>query len=226
WGIRRFGFHGLSVAWSVERAAEILSRPVAELNIVVAHLGSGCSVTAVPGGRSAWTSMGFTPLEGLMMGTRSGSIDPGILFHLLRTRKASRDDIEEALEHGSGLAGVSGIGSDIRELEPAAATGNARARLALDMFADRAAAGIAGAMTSVDRVDALVFTAGIGEHAANVRAAIVRRLGAVGVPAIPATETGEDRVLVAGPPAVLRIEAREDLVVARDVETLVAGENG
>ncbi|HKG57908.1 MAG TPA: acetate kinase, partial [Candidatus Limnocylindrales bacterium] len=151
WGIRRFGFHGLSVAWSVERAAEILSRPVAELNVVVAHLGSGCSVTAVPGGRSAWTSMGFTPLEGLMMGTRSGSIDPGILLHLLRTRKASRDEIEDALEHGSGLAGVSGIGSDIRELEPAAAAGDTRARLALDMFADRAAAGIAGAMTSVDR---------------------------------------------------------------------------
>jgi acetate kinase len=221
WGIRRFGFHGLSVAWSVRRAAELLDRPAAEVNLVVAHLGSGCSVTAVAAGRSVATSMGFTPLEGLMMGTRSGSIDPGIPLYLMRTERATREHLEDALEHESGLAGVSGIGSDIRELEPAAASGNHRARLALDMFADRAAAAIAGAMTSLDRLDGLVFTAGIGEHAASVRAGIVARLGVVGVPGVGATENGDDRVLAAGPPAVLRIEAREDLVVAGDVESLL-----
>ncbi len=176
YGIRRFGFHGLSVEWSMRRAAELLGRPATELGLVVAHLGSGCSVTAVLNGRSVATSMGLTPMEGLMMGTRAGSIDPGILLYMLRTRRTGWRELETALDHQSGLVGVSGRAVGMRELEKAAGDGNQRARLAIDMFVSRAAAGIAAAATALPRLDALVFTGGIGENSAAVRSAIVRRL--------------------------------------------------
>ncbi|HEY0443024.1 MAG TPA: acetate/propionate family kinase [Candidatus Limnocylindrales bacterium] len=221
WGIRRYGFHGLSVAWSLRRAGELLDRPANDLRLVVAHLGSGCSVTAVAGGHSVRTSMGFTPLEGLMMGTRAGSIDAGIVLHLLRTSRATAEQIDDALEHRSGLLGVSGTTSDVRDLITAADGGDAAARLALDMFVDRAAAGIAAVATGLDGLDALVFTAGIGEHAGGIRAAIVRQLRNMGIAGIDESESGTDRVIAAGPPAILRIEAREDLVVAESVEALL-----
>jgi acetate kinase len=221
WGVRRFGFHGLSVEWSVGRAAELLGRPADQLELVVAHLGSGCSVTAVSGGVSVWTSMGFTPLDGLMMRTRSGAIDPGILIHLLRRGALDVDELATALEHESGLAGVGGGRGDVRDLERVA-DGHRDARLALDMFAGRAAAGIAAAATSLERIDAVVFTGGIGEHAGPLRAGIVVRLGVLGVAPIDTTENGKDRVLGAGPPAVVRVEAREDLVMARAATVLLA----
>lgn len=224
-GIRRFGFHGLAVEWAVGRAAELLRRPVGGLAILVAHLGSGSSVTAVDGGASAWTSMGYTPLEGLMMGTRPGSLDPGILVRLLRSDGPDRDleAIAAALEHESGLLGVSGRSSDIRELEAAADAGDEAAALALRMFESRAAAGIASAATWLPRLDAVVFSGGIGENAGRVRAAIVGRLGVIGLAPIEAGETEQDRVIAAGPPAVLRIAAREDLVMAAAAERLVGG---
>lgn len=221
WGIRRFGFHGLSVQWAIERAAALLGRGVAELQIVVAHLGSGASVTAVSGGRSVATSMGFTPLEGLMMGTRSGSIDPGIVLHLLRLGRLDLDAITDALEHASGLRGVSGTSADVRALARAAEAGDRDAALALEMFVDRAAQGIAAAATALPRLDALVFTGGIGEHAGELRARIVGRLAVLGLPALEAGETGDDRVLAGRGPAVLRIAAREDLVIARLVAVVV-----
>jgi acetate kinase len=234
WGIRRFGFHGLSVAWAVERAGELLGRPVAELGLVVAHLGSGCSVTAVSGGHSVQTSMGFTPLEGLMMGTRAGSLDPGILLHLLRTGRLDPAGLADALEHRSGLLGVSGLSSDVRELEAAADAGHAPSELALAMFVQRAAGGIASAATALDRLDAVVFTGGIGEHAGRVRAAIVDRLGVLGLRPILPGESGEDRILGGterapsrpDAPAVLRVEAREDLVIARAVEAAAGVSTG
>jgi acetate kinase len=217
WGVRRYGFHGLSVQWSVERAAQLLERPAGDLEIVVAHLGNGCSVTAVQGGRSVATSMGMTPLEGLMMGTRAGSIDPGILLALLRDRRLRLDELAETLDHGSGLLGVSGSSSDLRELEAAVGRGDARASLAIEMFVDRAAAGIAAATTALSRLEAVVFTGGIGEHAGAVRAAIVDRLGVLGIQPVDPIEDGHDRVLGQGGPgpAVLRIEAREDIVAGR-----------
>lgn len=220
-GVRRYGFHGLSVAWSTRRTAEVLGRPPEALRIVVAHLGSGASVTAVDGGRSAWSSMGYTPLDGIMMATRPGALDPGILLAAAGFGE-SIDRIAAGVEHESGLAGVSGSSGDVRRLEGAAATGDADARLALDLFAARAAAGIAAASTWLPRLDALVFTGGIGEHAGVVRAAIAGRLASIGVPSIAAAETGQDRVIEAGPPAVLRIEAAEDLVMADVAEELVA----
>jgi acetate kinase len=231
WGIRRFGFHGLSVEWSVRRAGELLGRRPSELNVVVAHLGSGCSVTAVRGGHSVATSMGFTPLEGLMMGTRAGSVDPGILLYLLRTERTSLDELEDALQHRSGLLGVSGRTADVRQLEAAAEAGDARARLAIEMFVQRAAAGIAAAAVSLPRLDALVFTGGIGENAGRVRATIVDRLAVLGIQPIASIETGADRVLPENPgsraidgsgPPVIRVEAREDLVIAAAATGIVS----
>jgi len=222
-GIRRFGFHGLSVEWSTGRAAALLGRRGSQLALVVAHLGSGCSVTAVLNGRSVATSMGLTPLEGLMMGTRSGSIDPGILLYMLRTRRAGWRELEAALDHQSGLVAVYGRAAGMREIEKAARAGNKRARLAIDMFVGRAAAGIAAAATTLPRVDALVFTGGIGEHSASVRSAVVRRLAPLGLHDVPATDVKNDAVISepGSAIAVLRVEAREDAVIASQAARLL-----
>jgi acetate kinase len=214
-GIRRFGFHGLSVEWSVGRAAALLGREPADLDLVVAHLGGGASVTAVNRAASAWSSMGYTPNDGIMMGSRSGSLDPAIVTEMIERHGLSPAAVASALEHDAGLAGVSGRSGDVRELEASAAAGDSRARIALDLFAARAAAGIAAAATWLSRIDGVVFTGGIGENAGPVRAAIVGRLGILGLTRIEEAESGRDRVLAPGPPASLRVEAREELVMAR-----------
>ncbi len=221
WGVRRFGFHGLSVEWSLWRAAELLDREPESLHLVVAHLGSGWSVTAVEGRRSVATSMGMTPLEGLMMGTRAGSIDPGVPLALLRDGRLSVPELADALDHESGLLAMAGT-ADMREIVAAEARGDGRAALALQMFVRRAASGIAAAATALPTLDALVFTGGIGEHAGSVRAAIVGRLGVLGLGSIPAAEAEGDAVLsaVGAGPGVLRIEAREDLVIASHAAAL------
>jgi len=173
-GIRRFGFHGISVQWVAEQ--------VRVPRLVVCHLGGGCSVTAVRDGRSVDTTMGFTPLEGVPMATRSGSVDPGALLYLLRTGGLDADELEQGLEHESGIAGLSGGGSgDIREASP----------LARDVFVYRVAAAIGGMAVACGGVDVLAFTGGIGEHADDVRARIVQRVGFLGdldVRVIPARE--------------------------------------
>ena len=216
WGVRRFGFHGISVAWSVRRCAELLSRPAGDLSIVVAHLGNGCSVTAVNRGASASTSMGLTPLEGLVMGTRAGSIDPGAILYAMREHGLDRSDVSRVLDHESGLLGVSGLTGDVRTLVGAARSGNERAQLALDIFVRRAAEEIAAGATNLPRLDGLVFTGGIGANAAGIRSAICERLSLVGVPRVPAHAADEDTILATSREgvAVLRVEAREDLVIA------------
>ncbi len=218
-GLRRYGFHGLSVAWAVERAAELLERSPETLSIVVAHLGSGASVTAVRGGRSVATSMGMTPLEGLVMGTRSGSVDPGILVHLLRNGIGVAD-LEDGIAHRGGLHALYGPGG-MRAIEAAAGTGEARARHALDVYVTRAAAEVAGAATALDQVDVLVFTGGIGEHSPAVRDLICGRLSVLGVPAPHEAALDTDCLIAVGPPAVAVVRAREDLVIARQVHELV-----
>ena len=218
WGIRRYGFHGLSVTWAIRRAAELLGRPREHLALVVAHLGSGCSVTAVDGGRSVDTSMGFTPYEGLMMGTRAGSVDPGILLRLAGDG-VSVNDLTEGLAHRSGLTAMAGT-SDVREIERRADEGDAMATLALVMFARRAAAAIAAAGTALPRLDALVLTGGIGEHSAASRAAIVARLGTLRVPQALAAADG-DGIVAVGPPAVIVVAAREDRVIAEGVDSIL-----
>jgi acetate kinase len=227
-GVRRYGFHGLSVEWSTRRAAELLDVPVERLRVVVAHLGGGCSVTAVDGGRSVDTSMGMTPLEGLMMGTRAGSIDPGVIFRVVRSG-SDPDAVADELEHASGLLGVAGT-ADVRALLDAEAAGDSRAALALEMFVRRAAAAIAAAATSLPVLDAIVFTGGIGEHAAPIRARIAARLAVVAVPRLDDNDRGGpdedgvgDAILAGGgdQPAVLRIGAREDLVIASATQGVV-----
>jgi acetate kinase len=220
-GIRRYGFHGLSVAWSVQRASEIFDRPVEELRLVVAHLGGGCSVTAVDGGRSVDTSMGMTPLEGLMMGTRAGSIDPGIVFHRLRDGQPA-EAIESDLDRRSGLLGVAGS-ADMGQLLEREAGGDERARLAVEMFVRRAAAAIAASATNLATIDALVFTGGIGEHATSVRTRICERLHLVRLDGSEQEVDGDGWLGTRSGPSVLRVAAREDLVIAAQVVAVVRG---
>jgi acetate kinase len=232
WGVRRYGFHGLSVAWAARRSAELLALPVSESRLVVAHLGSGCSVTAVDGGRSVHNSMGMTPLEGLVMGTRAGSLDPGILLSLLRTGRRTAPELEEDLDHRSGLLGLSGRSADMRELLAAESRGDEAARLALAVFVRSAAAGIAAAASAVPALDAVVFTGGIGEHAGLIRQRIVGRLAVLGLPPLPDEDPGVDqgaseRDRRIGPvtrtgPAVLRVAAREDIVIAEATAAAIA----
>ncbi|GII31078.1 acetate/propionate family kinase [Planotetraspora mira] len=216
YGLRRFGFHGLSYANATGRAAELLGRPAGELQMVAAHLGGGSSVCAVREGRSVDTSMGFTPLEGVPMSTRSGSVDPGMLLWLLADSRLSLDELRDGLEHGSGLLGLSdGLSGDTRDLvaspEPAAA-------LALAVFAHRVGREIAAAATSLDRLDALVFTGEIGWDQPEVREAVCRRLGLLGLDP-PVRGNLDVDGFVSAPGArvpVVVVETREELQVARE----------
>ncbi len=169
-GIRRYGFHGISHQYCAERAAQILGKDLESLRLVTCHLGHGCSLAAVRDGRSVDTTMGFTPLEGLMMGSRCGTIDPGILIHLLREEKYSVDRLEELLNRESGLLGVSGVSDDMRQIMSAIEEGNSRAKLAFDTFVHRLRRHIGAMISSLGGLDALAFTAGIGENSPQVRA--------------------------------------------------------
>ncbi len=168
-GIRRYGFHGISHQYCARRSAQILGCDLNSLRIVNCHLGNGCSLAAIQGGRSVDTTMGFTPLEGLMMGTRSGSIDPGILTYLQRHKGYSADSVEQALNKASGLLGVSGVSSDMRQIEQAMKAGNERASLARDMFIHRLRSFIGAMVASLGGVDVITFTGGIGENDAEIR---------------------------------------------------------
>ncbi len=167
-GIRRFGFHGISHRYVSRRAARMLGRPVEELKLITCHLGSGCSLAAVSAGRSIDTTMGFTPLDGLMMCTRSGSVDPGILIYLMRRHGVSADDLDRILNRESGLKGLAGSG-DLRDVMARADSGDEHARLALDVFIHRLSAEMGAMLASLGGVDAIVFTGGIGENVAAVR---------------------------------------------------------
>jgi acetate kinase len=220
WGIRRFGFHGISHAYCAGRAAEVLGRPLAELRLVTCHLGNGCSLAAIAGGHSVDTTMGFTPLEGLMMGTRPGSVDPGVLLYVQQQHGLSAAALDDILNHQSGLLGISGVSSDMRAVEAAAKEGQERAVLALTLFAARARAGIAAMTAALGGLDALVFTAGIGEHAVAMRAAICERLGFMGVTVDPQRNTpaavDQDIALAGAAVHVLVIHTQEDLLIARE----------
>ena len=180
-GIRRYGFHGISHRYVAERAAAILGRDLASLRLVTCHLGNGCSLAAVREGRSIDTTMGFTPLDGLMMGTRSGSLDPGILIYLLRNEGCSAGELDRILNKESGLWGLSGVSADMREILSAMERGDARARLAFDVFAHRLAREIGGMIASLSGLDALVFTAGIGENCPPLREVVCRQFGFLGL---------------------------------------------
>ena len=214
WGVRRYGFHGLSVQWAAERAA--VSR------LVVCHLGGGCSVTAVRDRRSVDTSMGFSPLDGVPMATRSGTLDPQILLYLLRTGRLAVDDLERALEHESGLLGLSGVSARVDELER---SDEPSAALALDVFTHRVAAAVAAMTTSLGGLDALVFTGGVGENSSLVRARVCERLAHLGVELdaeANASVSPDAEIATAGSPVrVLVVVAREDVVAARAARRLL-----
>ena len=180
-GIRRYGFHGINHEYCAHRAAQLLHASPDSLRIVSCHLGNGCSLAAIRDGKSIDTTMGFTPLEGLMMGTRSGSIDPGILTYFMRKRSITGDKLDELLNRRSGLLGISGVSSDMREVEAAMKKGNKRAQLAFDMFAHRLSEGISAMIAALGGLDVLVFTAGIGENSPQVRAAACEKLGFAGI---------------------------------------------
>jgi acetate kinase len=225
--VRRYGFHGTSHAFVAGEAALRIGKPLEELQLVTAHLGNGCSACAVKGGRSADTTMGLTPLEGLVMGTRSGDVDPNLHQFLADQTGRSLSQITDLLNRGSGLLGLSGTSNDMRTLLAARERGDARASLAIDVFCYRLAKAVLGLCAALERIDALVFTGGIGEHAAAVRGetlAMLRVLGPVVDPARNAAHgaaTG-GRITADGSPLLsLVIPTNEELVIARETARLL-----
>jgi acetate kinase len=225
WGLRRFGFHGLSHAYASRRAPELLGAGPAELRLVLCHLGAGASLAAVAGGAPVDTTMGFTPLDGLVMATRSGSVDPGLLVWVQQHGGLSVEEVGRTLLFESGLAGLSGGSGDMREVVAAAERGDEKAALALAVYLHRLRSGIAAMAASMGGVDAVVFTGGVGEHSAPVRAGGCAGLAFLGVGVDPERNgagtidrdvaTAESRV------RVLVIQAREDQEIAREVRRIV-----
>jgi len=227
YGIRRYGFHGTSYRIVSERAAEFLGRPVERLRLIVLHLGNGASAAAIAGGRSVDTSMGMTPLEGLVMGTRSGDLDPAVLLYLQRNAGLTVDQVDELLNRHSGLLGLSGSG-DMREVIAAAERGDAPARLAFEVYAHRLRHYIGAYLAVLGGADALVFTAGVGENSAPVRAAALDGLGGLGLELDAASNTrpggGPRRISPDGARVdVLVIPTDEELQIARETAAVLAG---
>jgi len=228
WPLRRFGFHGLSHAYCARRTAELLDRPLSELRLVSAHLGAGASLAAVHGGRSVDTTMGFTPLEGLVMATRSGSLDPGLLLWVQRQSGISAAEAERLLDSKAGLLGISGRSGDTRELEAAAEAGDRRSALALDVYVHRLRASIAAMAAAMGGLNALAFTGGVGEASATIRARTCKRLEFLGL-ALDGERNGDTggsdcEISASGATAAaVVVHAREDLEIAAQVRRLASG---
>ena len=223
WGLRRYGFHGLSHGWVARRAPELLGGEPAHPRIVSCHLGAGASLCAIQDGRSLDTTMGFTPLEGLVMATRSGSVDPGLLLWLMEQTGMAERELARALEHESGLLGLAGS-ADMREILARAGGGDDSAQLALDVYVHRLRAEIASMAAAIGGLDALVFTGGVGERAPEIRARAVGGLEFLGLAIdghLNAGEAADREITRAGAQArVLVIRAREDLEIARQVRAV------
>ena len=226
WPLRRFGFHGLSHRYAAGRTAQLIDRPVGDLRIVTCHLGSGSSLCAVRAGLSVDTTMGFTPLEGLVMRTRAGSVDPGLVVWLIDKAGLPVEEVSDGLEHRSGLVGLGGGSGDIRELSEAAERGEVRATLALAVHDLSVSRGVAAMAASMGGLDAVAFTGGIGEHASSVRAAVARRLEFLGVRVDAEANAAPpaDREIT-GTGATVRtvvVEAREDIQMAVEATALLS----
>ena len=225
--IRKYGFHGTSHKYVSAEAAKMLGKNAADINIITCHLGNGSSITAVNGGKSVDTSMGFTPLAGVAMGTRSGDIDPAIVKYIAEQENLSLDEVDKILNKESGVYGISGLSSDFRDLEAAAAKGDEKAKLAIDMFIFSVRKYVGSYMVNLGNVDAIVFTAGIGENTPVMRAAIVANLEAYGIKVDPeknekairgaqmdiAADDSKVRVLV--------IPTNEELMIAKETQELL-----
>src|SRR6266487_87285 len=219
-GIRRYGFHGINHQYCAARAAQLLRRDLNSLKLVTCHLGNGCSLAAIQEGHSIDTTMGFTPLEGLMMGTRSGSVDPGILTYLMRQGRLQAQEIDDILNKESGLLGISGITGDMREILASMNQGHSRAKLAFDIYVHRLQAGIGAMVAVLGGIDILVFSAGVGENSAEVRDAACKRLVFLGLKLDDAANAQHpaDRDIAAldSSVRVLIIRAQEDWAIARE----------
>ena len=223
--MRRYGFHGTSHRYVSQRCAEILGKPIEELKIVSCHLGNGSSITAVDGGKSVDTSMGLTPLAGLPMGTRSGDMDAGIMEYLMKQYDLSMDEMMTILNKKSGVLGISGVSSDFRDLEAAAKEGNERAQLAIDNFCYKVTKRIGSSAAAMGGVDAVVFTAGVGENSASLRAKIMEGLEFLGLVMDPEKNNvrGKEAILSTddSPNAILMIPTNEELMIAKETARLV-----
>ena len=227
--VRRYGFHGTSHRFVSARAAEVLGRPAAELRLVVLHLGNGCSAAAVRGGESVDTTMGLTPLEGLVMGTRSGDVDPGLLGYVAERLDLDVAGVVDALNTRSGLLGLSGLSNDMRTLCDAALAGSASARLAVDVFCYRAAKAVGSLAVALGGLDAVVLTGGIGEHSAEVRRGILSHLGVLGIAEDPDANADHGRrtggrVSRPGDRVAIVVPTDEELLIARDTVQLTGEE--
>ncbi len=226
--VRRYGFHGTSHRYVSQKAVQQLGLDPDDHAVVTAHLGNGCSLAAVRDGKSTDTTMGLTPLDGVVMGTRSGSIDPSIIAHMKKELGRSADDVMDALNKRSGLLGISGLSNDMRTLQEAADAGHERAALAIDKFCYSVAKAAAGMIVSLGRVDALVFTGGIGENAVQVRAQIVELLGFAGFALDPHVnqthgKAQRGRITRSTSPMAAVIATNEELMIAMDTAELVGG---
>ena len=226
-GIRRLGFHGINHQYCAQRTAQILGKDPGALKLVTCHLGNGCSLAAIHNGKSIDTTMGFTPLEGLMMGTRSGSVDPGVLTYLMREQNLTGQELDDLLNKQSGLLGISGVSGDMRQIVASMKDGNDRANLAFDIFVHRLQTGIGAMIAALGGVDALVFTAGIGENSPEVRAAACANFRFVGLALDPVKNVSPqpDQDIAARDSAVrvLVVRAQEDWAVARESWGFVPG---
>jgi acetate kinase len=219
-GIRRYGFHGINHQYASRRAAELLNTNSDSLRLVVCHIGNGASLAAVRAGKSVDTTMGFTPLEGLMMGTRCGSIDPGILVYLIRHRGATAAVLDEILNQKSGLLGVSGISADMREIEAAIDQGNSQAQLAFDVYIHRLIRELGAMLTVLGGADAIIFTGGVGENSVRLRERVCAHLGFLGLKLEAARNnrvSADQEISAPGSSLrVLVIRAQEEWEIARE----------
>jgi acetate kinase len=224
-GIRRYGFHGINHQYCSERAAHLLKKDLLSLKLITCHLGNGCSLAAVRNGRSVDTTMGFTPLEGLMMGTRSGSVDPGILTYLMRQNQATGEQLDELLNRKSGLLGISGVSGDMRQILLAMKEGHARAKLAFEMYVHRLQLHIGAMTAALGGIDALIFSAGIGENSPEVRSAACSNFKFLGIELDPERNSrsllDQDISAAASTVRVLIVRAQEEWFIARACWQLV-----
>ncbi len=224
--IRRYGFHGTSHKYVANRTAELLGKDIKELNIITCHLGNGSSVCAVQGGKSMDTSMGFTPLEGLAMGTRSGDIDPAIIPFIMDKENMTFEEVNSMLNKKSGVLGISGLSSDFRDLEIATEEGNERAKLALDVFVNRVKKYVGAYVATMCSIDALVFTAGIGENSGYIREKVCEGLECLGIKIdselndVRGKEAQLNKDLTST--AIFVIPTNEELMIARDTKILIS----
>jgi acetate kinase len=225
YGIRRYGFHGLSHMFMAQKASKILNVDVDDLKLITCHLGNGASVTAIKHGRSFDTSMGYTPLEGLVMGTRCGDIDPAVIEAIAQKENKSLDDVLSILNKQSGVLGVSGVSSDFRDLEAAMKEGNERAEMAVKLFARKVRHYIGAYIAEMDGADAIVFTGGIGENDKYMRELICKNMGNLGIKLDPVKNDSKEQDIILSTDdskiKVIKLATNEELVIARDTKRLV-----